>query len=104
MGWPTFRIDIEGFDGWYAEVTVPSVGEVKELSDAVDTNSYDAIVNCLVPTIVEWNVTDRDGAVLEPTVDGFLKAPSSIIHQILSKVMEAINKEPIPKAKTSTKS
>ena len=92
--WPTNTIEVQGYEGWKAEVYDLTVGEVNALQKAVQSMSLDEIVGALLPSIKSWTFTNRVGEVVPITDDGASQVPMLAIRNLMVGVLEHINADP----------
>ena len=100
--WPTTRIEIESYPGWFADVHDLTVAEVAVLEQAMEERSMDSMSRALLPSVKVWNFVGRDGQVLPLDMVGINGSPIKAVKELLLGVLGAMNREPIPKEMTST--
>ena len=98
--WPSTRVEITGYPGWGADVYDLSVAEVDVLENAVDQKNLMAMAIAILPSIKSWNLLSRAGDSLPVTEEGIKQLPLPAIRNLLTAVLESINKEAIPKETT----
>ena len=104
MTWPTHRIELEAYEGWYAEVYDLSVHEVDQLEGGMEEKNFNTIASTLVASVKEWNFTDRDGQEVPVHSDNIDKLPMRAVRELLLKTLGIVNQAPIPKVMTSIES
>ena len=105
MSWPTNTIEVEGYDGWKAQVYELSVNEVDELRRLlqIETTTRDTIA-ALSGSIKEWNFTDREGNPLSINEESLGLIPASALSSLLRGIMMRISTRPFEDLTNTTNS
>ena len=106
-GWPTITLRIEGYTGWEVTAYELSLQEVTdyenkaaELRVDVETDSIglNDFMEILLPAIVGWNFTDREGNKLPIATESLGRLPLRVIGQVTAWLMGGVGNSLDPKA------
>ena len=101
MAWPTFTVTVPEYDNWEAKIYELSVEEITTFEAATSESNLFTMAESLLPSIVSWNFTDREGNEIPVTTEGLRKIPLRALKALITRMLAGLN-EDFPKALTTT--
>ena len=102
--WPTYKVEIEGYEGWYADMYDFSVGEVDKFEEAMQSEVLSDIAYALLPSVKYWTFTDREGNRVDVSAEGMKEIPMRVIRILMMRIMDRMNEDVLPKVSTTDSS